>query len=76
MARKRPSGKLDDIELLSTEEVCKFLGINRTTLYRIIERGELKARRIGRSYKVLKKNLVAFLDSGPSERRRRGKEKR
>ena len=61
MARKRRPGKLNDVELLSAEEVCEFLGIHRTTLYRIIERGELKARRVGRGYKVLKENLLKYL---------------
>ena len=62
MAKRAKSSRLGDLELLSTREVCEFLGIDRTTLYRIIQRGELKARRIGRGYKVLKQNLVKYLN--------------
>jgi len=60
-SRKHQPAKLADLELLSTQEVCKFLGIDRTTLYRHIREGKLKARRIGRSYKILKQNLVEYL---------------
>ncbi len=61
MAGKPKTSRLGDLDLLNTREVCEFLGIDRTTLYRIIGRGELKARRIGRGYKVLKQNLLKYL---------------
>ena len=63
--------KTTDIELLSTEEVCKLLNIAKPTFYRLVERGELKAKRVGKGYKVLKENLVAFLNQADKPRKRK-----
>ena len=61
------------IELLTTQEVCEVLGITRLTFYRLIENGELKAKKIGRGYRVLKEDLLGYLKKGdkPERKKRR-----
>jgi len=68
--------KIAGIELLTTEEVCDILGITRPTFYKLVDSGKLKAKRIGRGYKVLKENLIEYLRKGDKPERRRRKRKR
>lgn len=67
--------KSDDfgIQLLSTQEVCEVLGITRLTFYRLVEDGELRAKKIGRGHKVLKEDLLRYLEKGdkPEHKKRR-----
>lgn len=47
--------------LYTIAEVAKRLKVNRTTVYKLIHSGQLKAVRLG-SLKVREKALEAFLD--------------
>ncbi len=49
-------------EMLTVKEVLKILKISRTTLYRMIEKGELKVYRFGRSIRVKQDDLRAFIE--------------
>lgn len=49
-------------DILSTKEVCQLLRISMRTLYKLIESGELPARKIGGKYKITKNNLIKFLE--------------
>lgn len=47
----------------SPNEVAEMLGIQPQTVYRMINRGELQARKIGtRNYRILAKDLEAYLE--------------
>ncbi len=50
-----------DPEVLTTPEACRFLRINKRTYLDLVKKGEIKAKKLGRGYKVLKQNLVKYL---------------
>ncbi len=53
-------------ELLTLRETVEFLGISKQTLYRMMERGELKGVRVGRQWRFRKADLAAYLERGPA----------
>jgi excisionase family DNA binding protein len=50
--------------LLSVPEAAKYLGVSRKKVYELIEWGELKAVKLGRSVQVEKNSLDEFKASG------------
>lgn len=50
-------------ELLTVAEVADRLRVSTMTVYRLIQREELQALRIGRSYRIEQAALTAFLQS-------------
>jgi len=48
-------------ELLTTGEVARRLKITRQTVQRLIQRGDLKASRIGRDWRIKSRELESFL---------------
>jgi len=50
--------------LLTLSEAAKFLGVGRKKIYELIEWGELKAVKLGRSVQVKKNSLDEFKASG------------
>lgn len=50
--------------LLTVSEAARYLGIGRKVLYQLIEGGELKAVKLGRSVQVAKDSLDRFRASG------------
>lgn len=44
-------------ELLTVAEVAAIIRTSKMTVYRLIQTGELKARRVGRSYRVLESSV-------------------
>lgn len=48
--------------LLTVAEVADYLRVSEMTVYRLITRGALVARRIGRSWRVRPADLEAFLE--------------
>lgn len=48
-------------ELLTVAEVAQKLRVSTMTVYRLIQRDELPALRIGRSYRIDTTDLDAFL---------------
>lgn len=53
-----------DKEVLTTKEATEYLRITRTTLYKLIENGKIKANKAGRNYRFLKSELDNFLRGG------------
>lgn len=49
--------------LLTPEQVAKILQVHVLTVYSYIRRGKLDAIRLGRSYRVISKDLERFIDS-------------
>jgi excisionase family DNA binding protein len=50
--------------LLTVAEAAKYLGVSRKKVYELIEWGELKAVKLGRSVQVEKNSLDEFKSSG------------
>jgi len=49
---------------LSVEEIAEYLGINRDTVYKWIERKEMPAHKLGRLWKFRKEEVNAWIQSG------------
>lgn len=50
-------------KFLTVQEVAKNLRVSTMTIYRLIEAGELSATRIGRSYRISRANINAYLSA-------------
>ncbi len=48
-------------DILSVEELCEILSIGKNTAYRLLQSGEIKAKRIGRVYKIPKESVRKYL---------------
>lgn len=48
-------------EVLTTQEACKYLRISRPTFLKMIYTHKLKARKVGRGWKILRSELQAFM---------------
>jgi excisionase family DNA binding protein len=42
---------LEDVRVLTVTEVCDYLRVHRSTIYRLLKRGELPAFRIGSDWR-------------------------
>lgn len=54
-------------ELMLVSEVAEKLRTSKMSIYRAITKGELDAIRVGRSYRVRRDVLQAFLERGGSK---------
>ena len=52
----------NDYELLSAYEAMEYLGISENTLYSLLNNGSIGAFRIGRIWKIPKKELDKYID--------------
>ena len=53
--------------VMTLEEAASFLRVSETTVYQLVRSGELRARKVGREWRILKSQLVEFLkqDAAP-----------
>lgn len=58
-------------EFLSTSEAAKLLGISRIAVFKKIKAGEIKARRVGRSYVINRDDLGEIFRKGMSSIRKK-----
>jgi len=49
--------------ILTAKEVAKQLRIHINLVYELINQGKLKAIKVGREYRITKKNLEAFINN-------------
>lgn len=54
------------IEVYTIDEVCEILKLTRRTLYTYIKNGDLKASKVGRSWRVSAAALQEFLEQKAS----------
>ena len=52
-----------EIDIYTIPEVAKKLRVNQTTVSRLIHRGDLKAYKIGRIYRIPKEEVDRFLNN-------------
>ena len=53
---------LDDVELLTVQEVAKHLRVDEKTVRRWIIKGELAAIDLGKEYRIYRKDLDTFIE--------------
>jgi excisionase family DNA binding protein len=58
---------MEDNEVLTTQEAAEFLRIDKKLLYKLIDSGQLKAKRLGRVYRISKTALTEFLTGETNE---------
>ncbi|HEX3804136.1 MAG TPA: helix-turn-helix domain-containing protein [Solirubrobacteraceae bacterium] len=54
---------MTDDPLLTVDEVASRLSLSTATVWKMLRAGELPARRIGRTYRIVPTELEAWLDS-------------
>lgn len=52
----------NDYELLTAYEAMDYLGVGENTLYKLLNSGELGAFRIGRVWKIPRRELDKYID--------------
>ena len=57
----------NDDRWLSVDEIAKYLGVNRETIYRWIERKGLPSHRIGRLWKFSKQEVDQWVRSSSDQ---------
>lgn len=55
----------NDYEVMTAYEAMDYLGIGENTLYRLLKSGDLGAFRIGRIWKIPRKELDKYIDNIP-----------
>ena len=48
-------------DILTVDELCKVLKIGKNTAYTLLKSGEIKSVKIGRVYKIPKRNVIAYI---------------
>jgi len=51
-------------EVLTTKEACKFLKISRPTFLKLIHTHQIRAKKVGKGWKLLSSELEAYLTRG------------
>lgn len=49
--------------ILKPIEVAKFLCIHKNTVYKMIKRGDLPAFRVGKSWRIFRKDLISLTNT-------------
>jgi excisionase family DNA binding protein len=52
--------------LLTVREVAARMRVSNMTVYRLIQSGDLRATRVGRSYRLRERDVEVYLDRGIS----------
>lgn len=50
-------------EILTLEQVADFFQVSRTTVLKLIQRGDIPAIREGKNYKVLRADIFTYLEN-------------
>ena len=50
-------------KILSPEDVMRYLNIGRNAIYTLLNTGELKGFRIGRKWKIARKDLEEYIEN-------------
>jgi len=49
-------------DVLSVKQLCEILDIGKNTAYRLLQSGEIKSIKIGKVYKIPKKEVRRYLN--------------
>jgi len=58
----------NDYEIMTAYEAMDFLNIGENSLYKLLKSGELGAFRIGRTWKIPRKELDKYIDKSVERR--------
>ena len=60
-------GRMADkpVDVLTADEAADYLRVSRKTLYRLIAAGKLPGRKVGRSWRFRREELIAVLKAQP-----------
>ena len=61
------STRFTQARLLTVNEVAALLRVSRMTVYRLIKEGQLKALRVGRSYRLREDDVDEYLSKRYTE---------
>ena len=48
-------------DVVSVEQLQEMLQIGQVLAYKLVKSGEIQARKVGREYKIPKKNVIEYL---------------
>jgi excisionase family DNA binding protein len=51
-------------QILTSQEAAEYLRTTKSSLFRLIKGGKIKAARIGKNYRLSKKELDRFVEQG------------
>jgi len=49
-------------DVMTVEQFMDYLAVGKTTAYRLLKKGEIKAFKIGRVYKIPKKSVDEYIE--------------
>ena len=55
------SGDISDSKFLTVAEVAAMMRVSKMTVYRLLHNGDMPAVRVGRSFRVLEKDVDEYL---------------
>ncbi|RYJ02587.1 MAG: DNA-binding protein [Actinomycetales bacterium] len=55
------SGDMSDSKFLTVAEVAAMMRVSKMTVYRLLHNGDMPAVRVGRSFRVLEKDVDEYL---------------
>lgn len=58
---------MTDQELMTAQEAAEYLRINVKLLYKLVDSGELKSKRVGRVIRITKAAIEAYLQGDSNE---------
>ncbi|MEP6758833.1 MAG: helix-turn-helix domain-containing protein [Actinomycetota bacterium] len=61
------SARFTQARLLTVNEVADLLRVSRMTVYRLIKEGQIKALRVGRSYRLREDDVDEYLSARYTE---------
>lgn len=53
-------------DVVTVYEVMKMLGLGRTAVYQIMQKGKIRTIKVGRKYVIPKQSVINFLTTGES----------
>lgn len=53
---------MNDREIMTIEQVAEFLQLNYYTVYRMVVAGTIPASKLGRTWRVMKKDVLKYLE--------------
>lgn len=59
---RRKVREYEEDRVLTTEESCQYLRITKPTFFKYIRNGRIRATKAGKGWRVLKSELIRFLN--------------
>src|SRR5438067_5427777 len=63
---EQPESPAESEELLTLNEAVEFLRTSKPTMYRWLERGDVKGLKVGKQWRFRKRDLLAYMERTPT----------